>query len=131
MTSRRKLSRRSFLTRVAGGSVLAGGALFFVSGPAEAFQCSDSDPAPPRGDPGGRGRYCARSGRRTGCSDNDRGRGSDPAAYGRNCSQATGHTDNDPTDPTNGGRGYSARERQCSDSDSGSRADNSGQGRHC
>ena len=132
MTPRRKLSRRSFLTRVAGGSALAGGALLFVAGPAEAYQCSDSDPPPSRGgDPGGRGRYCGRSGARTGCSDSDRGRGSDPAAYGRHCARATGYTDNDPGDPTNGGRGYSARERQCSDSDSGSRADNAGQGRHC
>ena len=132
MTPRRKLSRRSFLTKVAGGSVLAGGALFFVAGRAEAFQCSDSDPSPSRGgDPSGRGRYCGRSGARTGCSDNDNGRGSDPAAYGRRCAQATGHTDNDPTDPTNGGRGYSARERNCTDSDSGSNSDNAGQGRHC
>ena len=133
MTSRRRLSRRSFLTRVAGGSVLAGGALIFVAGPAEAYQCTDADPAPPRGDPSGRGNRCqgAASRPRTGCSDNDRGNGSDPGAYGRHCSQATGHTDNDPTDPTNGGRGYSQRERQCSDSDSGSNSDNAGQGRHC
>ena len=129
MTPRRKLSRRSFLTRVAGGSVLAGGALFFVSGRAEALQCSDSDPPPTRGgDPSGRGRYCGRSGAHTGCSDNDSGRGSDPAAYGRHCVAATGRTDNDSSDPDNGGRGQG---RHCSDSDSGSRADNAGAGRHC
>ena len=133
MTPRRTLSRRSFLTRVAGGSALAGGALLFVSGKAEAFQCTDADPAPPRGDASGRGQRCqaAASRRRTGCSDNDRGRGSDPAAYGRHCAAYTGYTDNDSGDPTNGGRGYSARERQCSDSDSGSYSDNAGQGRHC
>ena len=130
MTPRRKLSRRSFLAKVAGGSVLAGGALFFVSGRAEAYQCSDSDPPPGRGgDPSGRGRYCgARP--RTGCSDNDSGRGSDPAAYGRHCRTATGYTDNDSGDPTNGGHGPN-RGRICSDSDSGPRADNEGQGRHC
>lgn len=133
MTPRRKLSRRSFLVRVAGGSALAGGALFFVSGRAEAYQCTDADPAPPRGDPSGRGHRCAAAASRprTGCSDSDSGRGSDPGAYGRHCREATGHTDNDPTDPTNGGRGYSREQRQCSDSDSGSRADNAGQGRHC
>ncbi|HYD14080.1 MAG TPA: twin-arginine translocation signal domain-containing protein [Allosphingosinicella sp.] len=131
MTPARRLSRRSFLARVAGGSVLAGGALLFVSGRAEAFQCTDADPAPPRGDPSGGGRRCANTATRprTGCSDGDRGRGSDPGAYGRHCRPATGYTDNDPGDPTNGGRGY--RRRECSDSDSGSRADNAGEGRHC
>lgn len=133
MTPTRKLSRRSFIARVAGGSALLGGALAFVAGPAEAYQCTDADPAPPRGDPSGRGHRCqgAASRPRTGCSDNDSGNGSDPAAYGRHCGRATGYTDNDSTDPTNGGRGYSARERQCSDSDSGSYSDNAGQGRHC
>ena len=131
MTPRSRLSRRSFLTRVAGGSVLAGGALLFVSGRAEAYQCTDADPAPPRGDPSGRGRRCQNTAtrQRTGCSDNDSGRGSDPAAYGRHCRVATGYTDNDPSDPDNGGRGR--RGRECSDSDSGSYADNAGQGRHC
>ena len=133
MTSRRRLNRRSFVARVAGGSVLAGGALFFVAGKAEALQCTDADPAPPRGDPSGRGHrsQAAASRPRTGCSDSDRGRGSDPAAYGSHCTRATGYTDNDSGDPTNGGRGYSARERQCSDSDSGYNSDNAGQGRHC
>lgn len=147
MTPRRKLSRRSFLARVAGGSVLAGGALFFVSGRAEAYQCSDNDPSP-YGDAAGRGRSCTGSSRytgvtdndstdptnggrrqRTGCSDNDRGNGSDPGGYGVRCRQATGYTDNDSTDPENGGRGRHGRE--CSDNDSGSYADNAGQGRHC
>ena len=133
MTSSRKLSRRSFLARVAGGSALAGGALLFVSGRAEAFQCTDADPSPSSGgDPGGRGRRCAAGATRprTGCSDDDRGQGSDPAAYGRHCRVATGYTDNDSSDPDNGGHGPN-RGRSCSDSDSGSRADNAGQGRHC
>lgn len=132
MTPRRKLSRRSFLTRVAGGSVLAGGALFFVSGRAEAYQCTDADPSPPRGDPSGRGQRCqaAATRPRTGCSDGDNGRGSDPAAYGRHCRQATGYTDNDSSDPENGGHGPN-RGRACSDSDSGARADNAEHGRNC
>lgn len=150
MTPRRRLSRRSFLASVAGGSALAGGALLFVAGRAEAFQrspsgCSDSDPIRSGGDPGNYGRRCSpatgvtdndptdptNGGRRrpTGCSDGDRGRGSDPGGWGRRCRPATGITDNDPGDPTNGGRGY--RNRQCNDSDSGSRADNAGQGRRC
>jgi hypothetical protein len=132
MTSRRRLSRRSFLARVAGGSALAGGALLFVSGRAEAYQCTDADPAPPRGDPSGHGRRCAAGATRprTGCSDNDSGRGSDPAAYGRHCRTATGYTDNDSGDPENGGHGPN-RGRACSDSDSGARADNAEHGRHC
>lgn len=152
MTPGRKLSRRSFLARVAGGSALAGGALVFVSGRAEAYQCTDRDTGS-YADRGGEGRHCgspgSRSGgaytgvtdadssdpenggrrRRSGCSDNDRGRGSDPGGWGVRCHAATGYTDNDSSDPENGGRGY--RNRQCSDSDSGSYADNSGEGRHC
>ena len=132
MTPRRKLSRRSFLTRVAGGSVLAGGALVFVSGRAEAYQCTDADPSPPRGDPSGRGHRCAAGATRTrtGCSDNDSGNGSDPAAYGRHCGRVTGYTDNDSSDPNNGGHGPN-RGRACSDSDSGARADNAEHGRNC
>lgn len=150
MTPKRKLSRRSFLASVAGGSALAGGTMLFVTGRAEALQrppsgCSDSDPLSRGGDPGGYGRTCSRgTGRtdsdpsdpvnggrrvRTGCSDSDRGRGSDPGGWGRHCRPATGLTDNDPSDPVNGGRGY--RNRRCNDSDSGSRADNAGEGRRC
>lgn len=151
MTPRRKLSRRSFLASVAGGSALAGGALLFVSGRAEAYQrspsgCSDSDPLGSAGDPANYGRRCSRAtgitdtdptdptngGRRqrTGCSDGDSGQGSDPGGWGRRCRPATGITDNDAGDPTNGGRGNQNR-RRCNDSDSGSRADNAGEGRRC
>jgi hypothetical protein len=149
MTPRRKLSRRSFLSTVAGsGGALAGGAVLLVAGRAEAFQyrtgCSDSD----RGsgsDASAYGRHCrpatgvtdsdsgdpVNGGRRSrsGCSDGDRGSGSDPGGYGRRCGQVTGYTDNDSSDPANGGRGY--RNRNCSDNDSGSYSDNSGEGRHC
>ena len=153
MTPRGKLNRRSFFATVAGGSALAGGALLFVSGRAEAFQaCTDRDSGG-NADSAGHGRHCGSSGsrpaapntgvtdndsgdpvnggrrQRTGCSDNDRGNGSDPGGWGRRCRPATGVTDNDTSDPTNGGRGY--RNRNCSDSDSGSNSDNSGQGRHC
>ena len=150
MTPRRKLSRRSFLASVAGGSALAGGALLFVSGRAEAQRsptgCSDNDPLGSGGDPANYGRRCSRAtgvtdsdtsdptngGRRqrTGCSDGDSGQGSDPGGWGRRCRPATGITDNDASDPTNGGRGNQNR-RRCNDSDSGSRADNAGEGRRC
>ena len=72
MKPTRRLSRRSFLARVAGG-VAAGGALGLVAGEAPAFQVTDSDSGP-RGDPAGRGRG------RTGESDGDP---ADPAGYGR------------------------------------------------
>ena len=153
MTPTRKFSRRSFLAKVAGGSVLAGSALTLIEGRAQAqirSGCSDSD----RGqgsDASAYGRHCrpatgatdgdtganadpVNGGRRsrTGCSDGDSGSGSDPGGYGRHCGRTTGATDNDSgpnADPTNGGRGYA--HRNCSDSDSGSNSDNSGQGRHC
>ena len=45
MNSTRKLSRRSFLTRVAGGAVVGGGALLMLPGKAQA-QVSDNDTGP-------------------------------------------------------------------------------------
>ena len=42
----RKLTRRSFLGRVAGGAVLGGGALVLMGGSAEALQITDSDSGP-------------------------------------------------------------------------------------
>ena len=46
MTDRKSLNRRSFLSRVAGGAVLGGGALSLVSGSA-AFAITDHDPSDP------------------------------------------------------------------------------------
>lgn len=109
MKQSRILSRRSFLATVVGGAASVG-----ISGRAEAAQgCTDSDPAPPRGDPGGRGRRCTTPTPTptptTGCSDSDPSppRG-DPGGRGRRCTTptptpTTGCSDNDPTDP--GGRG--------------------------
>ena len=68
MKSTRKLSRRSFLTRVAGGAVAAGGAMIMLSGEAQA-QVTDSDSGP-RADAAGRGRG---NNHIRGCTDNDSG----------------------------------------------------------
>lgn len=98
----RKVSRRSFLTTVAGGA--AAGSLLLVSDGASAVQsgCTDADPVSRGGDPGGRGRNC--QGRAsTGCSDRDP---SDPSGSGRNCTATprTGCSDSDPSDPSGHGR---------------------------
>jgi len=77
----RKLSRRSFLTRVAGSAVIAGGAIAALGGTAQAFQATDSD-AGATADPPGRGRGNARN-RIRGCTDGDSGASADPAGNGR------------------------------------------------
>src|SRR5688572_14564101 len=116
MKPTRKLSRRSFLGRVAGGALVGGAALTVLGGRAEALQ-TDNDSGP-NADPAGRGRGVtdndrgrnadpAGRGRGTGVSDNDSGRNADPAGRGRG--RATGVTDNDPSDPANGGRGGGRR----------------------
>jgi hypothetical protein len=102
MTPSRKLSRRSFLGRVAGGVVLGGGSLALLSGPAAAFQprrtVTDADSGQTSDPPSlGRGRRIAR------CSDTDSGPNSDPGLHGR----GSGHTDSDTgpnSDPANCGR---------------------------
>ena len=89
MKPTRKLSRRSFLGRVAGGAIAGGAALTVLGGPAEAFQVTDSDTGP-NADPVGRGR-----GGRS-CSDSDTGRNADPGGRGRRCGGGrTGITDSD------------------------------------
>lgn len=125
MRIRRKVSRRSFLARVAGGGALLGSGLAFVV-PTRA-QVTDSDPS----DPVGRGR-----GGTTGITDSDptdaggRGRGPNAPRTG------TGITDRDPSDPVGGGRGnrpgQSVSPRAytgVTDSDGGANADPVGSGR--
>src|SRR3712207_6429495 len=98
MKPTRRISRRSFLGRVAGGAVAAGGAFAVLIDQARA-QVTDSDPHDAVGngrgtgitdgdpsDPGGNGRG-------TGVTDGDRGRYADPAGRGRGRS---GITDGDP-----------------------------------
>ena len=108
----RKLNRRSFLSRVAGGAVTAG-ALGLVGG------------------------YAARAqtGPYTGVTDNDSGSYADSSGHGRGpggnaygqpqSNPQTGVTDRDPSDPVGHGRGGSTG---YSDSDSGPNADPSGRG---
>ena len=97
MKSERKVSRRSFLTRVAGGAVAAGGAMVMLTGKAAA-QTTDSDSGP-NADGAGHGRG---SNHIRGCTDNDRGSNADQAGNGR----GNGHSDSDSgpnADPPNCG----------------------------
>lgn len=100
MTPTRKLSRRSFLGRVAGGAVIGGGAMMALAGTAGAFQRSvtDADNGPITDGAGqGRGRRIAR------CTDNDSGTNSDRVGQGR----GNGRTDRDAgqrADPAGCGR---------------------------
>lgn len=89
MSDKKRLNRRSFLTRVAGGAAVIGGAMSLVSGTAQA-QITDRDPT----DGGGNGRG-------TGRTDRDP---TDGACNGRGATP-TGHTDTDPRDPRGNGRG--------------------------
>ena len=100
MKPTRKLSRRSFLTRVAGGAVIGGGALVVLGGTAQALQVTDSDQEP-NADPANRGRGNTRI---RNCTDSDQGPNADPANNGRGNRQ----TDSDAgpnSDPANCGRG--------------------------
>ena len=90
MKPTRKISRRSFLGRVAGGAI-AGGAALTVLGETAHAQVSDRDPS----DAPGRG-Y-------TGVTDNDSGSNADRANHGRG--RQSGITDHDPGDPPGNGRG--------------------------
>jgi hypothetical protein len=99
MKTSRKLSRRSFLTRVAGGAVVGGGALVMMSGKAQA-QVTDSDSGP-RADGAGHGRG---SNHIRGCTDNDTGSNADQAGNGRG--NRVSDSDSGPNaDPANCGRG--------------------------
>src|SRR3954469_8252091 len=80
MKPTRKLSRRSFLGRVAGGAIAGGAALTVLGGRAEA-QITDGD----------RGPNSDRVGRGRGISDTDSGPNSDPPGRGR----GSGPTDSD------------------------------------
>lgn len=100
MTTNRKLSRRSFLARVAGGAVIGGGAMVALAETAGALQRSvtDADNGPiTDGGGNGRGRRIPR------CTDNDSGTNSDRAGQGR----GNGRTDRDAgarADPAGCGR---------------------------
>ncbi len=100
MKTTRRLSRRSFLTRVAGGAVAGGGALVMLGGTAQALQVTDADAAP-NADPPNRGRGNVRI---SGCTDRDQGSNSDPAGNGRG-NRVTDRDTGPNSDPANCGRG--------------------------
>ena len=129
MKPTRKLSRRSFLGRVAGGAIAGGAALTIMGGEAQAQGCSDSDSGP-NGDPSGRGRRCGS----TGCSDSDTGQYADGVGRGRRCgSTPAGCSDSDSGqygDPSGRGR-RCGRPVNCTDRDTGRYADGVGRGRRC
>ena len=97
----RKLSRRSFLTRVAGTAVAAGGAMVVLGGTAQAFQVTDSDSSA-NADPPGRGRG-GPANRVRGCTDGDAGARADPASNGRGNRTSDADTGSG-ADPGNCGR---------------------------
>ena len=105
MAEIKRLNRRSFLTRVAGGTVI-GGAMLLIAGSASA-QITDQDSGA-HADGGGHGRG-------TGHTDQDP---TDGACNGRNRTSANGITDQDPGDPRGNGRGTGH-----TDSDSGANGD--------
>jgi hypothetical protein len=97
----RKVSRRSFMSKVLGGAAIGAVAIVGGAAPAEAQVCTDRDPY----DPVGRGRWCRRRRRRS-CTDRDP---HDPVGRGRWCTRRrryrSGITDSDPSDPVGNGRG--------------------------
>ncbi len=99
MKTDRKLSRRSFLGRVVGGTVAGGAFVALATTRAEAIQASDRDTGP-NADPAGRGR--------TGLTDSDSGPNADRPGRGR---------------------GGARSQRPCTDSDSGPNGDQAGRGR--
>ena len=117
MKPTRRLSRRSFLGRVAGGAVVGGGALMVLAGKAEAVQVTDGDSGP-GSDPAGRGRGAL--------TDSDSGPNADPPGYGRG-QRTTACTDTD-AGPNSDGAGQ-GRGSGVTDGDAGSYADAAGCGR--
>ncbi|MBC7986966.1 MAG: twin-arginine translocation signal domain-containing protein [Sphingomonadaceae bacterium] len=106
MTARRRLDRRSFLGRVAGGAVAMGGTLSLLGGKAHAYQLTDCDPT----DPSGGGRTG-----RSGVTDSDP---TDRSGCGRGTGQHT-------TPSSSGNQTYTG----VTDADSGPGADRGGYGR--
>jgi len=126
MQTGRRLNRRSFLRRVAGGAAAAG-ALGVIGGEARAWQTgpytgvTDSDSGAHADNAGhGRGPGGNNSGQaaqpqpgQTGYSDSDSGANADPSGAGRRGRPVqTGITDSDPTDPYGQGRGTSGARSQ-------------------
>ncbi|MGK0265900.1 MAG: hypothetical protein ACI82N_000142 [Maricaulis sp.] len=112
MAIKGKLSRRSFLTRVAGGTI-AVGAVATVAGATMLQRSSDADPSDNAGnartgitdsDPNDQGGHGSGS---TGLTDNDTGSCADTGGYGRGNSGYTDSDDGNCADPASRGRGPS------------------------
>jgi hypothetical protein len=81
--TQRRMTRRSFLARVAGGSLIIGGPMGLIAGTALAGQATDHDPTEPAGH--GRGGHGAPrgAGPAPGVTDRDYGPTADPPQRGR------------------------------------------------
>lgn len=112
MKPTRRLSRRSFLGRVAGGAVIGGAALTVLGSPAQALQVTDTDEGQ-GSDPPGRGRGAL--------TDGDRGPRADQAGRGRGPRRRS-CSDSDSSDRAGQGN-------RLTDGDSGANADAAGCGR--
>lgn len=122
MKPTRKLSRRSFLGRVAGGAV-AGGALAMFAGPARAQNTrysgvTDSDTGANADRPG----YGV--GTRNHYTDRDTGPNADAQFHGRGPNGRPGGS-------ASGQGSYGEPQTACSDTDAGPDADPGGRGRRC
>ena len=81
---KKRLNRRSFMSRVAGAAIVAGGATATITGQAQAQNYTgrtDNDTGA-NADQAGHGRGTA-TGRQTGITDGDSGTHADRAGYGR------------------------------------------------
>ena len=122
MNTARRLNRRSFVARVAGGMVLTGGAVALVAGPARGQNYSgvtDCDSG------GGADRPGYGTGNRNQYSDRDTGPNSDPRCHGRGPNRQEGSTSG------YGQYGIEGQASGCSDTDGGPGADPGGRGRRC
>ncbi|HYD12408.1 MAG TPA: hypothetical protein VEC11_06145 [Allosphingosinicella sp.] len=120
MNTARKLNRRSFVTRVAGGMIVAGGAAALIVEPVGAQTYSgvtDCDSGSGHDRPG------YGTGQRNQYTDSDTGPTGDPRCRGRGPTRREGT-------PSGHGR-YSGPAPNCSDSDGGPGADPGGRGVRC
>lgn len=142
MSKRKSLNRRSFMSQVAGGAILAGGATSLVTGEAHATRAQTGVTDHDSGaltDAAGYGRGTNRPQQPTGISDYDSGVQADAVEHGR------GATDSDASDAVGRGRGNlpgfadkdsgatadskPLRRSGLTDNDAGANADRGGDGR--
>lgn len=123
MKTERKLNRRSFVTKVVGGTIVIGGAASIIVGPAYAQNYSgvtDCDAGQGADRPG------YGTGNRNQFTDRDTGPNADPRCHGRG---PNGRSEGSPSGF--GGYGGEQATTGCSDTDGGSGADPGGRGIRC